>query len=101
MAEGQAPPGGREDAQKRFLRALDELAKSVRGNAEATELKAQHFEVLLAHIAHPEDGLIKAIDDNSAEFCALTQEIRGLRKDLRDAARAGGLRGVFDRLLGS
>lgn len=101
MADAQPrPQPDPAEAQRRFLRALDDLAKAVRSNAEASELKAQHFEALLGHIAHPQNGLIKAIDENSDEFVALTEEIRGLRKDLRDAARAGGIRGVFGRLLG-
>lgn len=100
MPESQERPQDPAEVQKKFLRALDELAKAVRGNAEATEDKAEQFEQLITHISHPDSGLIRTLDDCSAEFSALTQEIRALRKDLRDAARAGGLRNVFDRLIG-
>lgn len=52
---------------------------------KAFEQSSQVNEALLAQIAHPEDGLIASLDE-------LTDEIRGLREDLRAFARAGGVR---------
>jgi len=81
------PKGGQQVAQKkleRFVKAFEESSDSVATLKEAI--------LTLAGILDDEkDGLITAMLE-------MTDEIRGLRQDLRTAAKAQGLGNLFDLL---
>jgi len=88
--EGPAPQAGAgpKNAAKieRFVRAF-----------ESTSVEISN---LIEVLTHKEDGLIAAMDDLSGEIGSLAEEIRGLRLDMRAAAKARGLGSVFDLLRG-
>lgn len=83
------PPPGKVAADKkleRFVKAFEASAKSGAGLEEA-------ISDLAGIIDDEKTGLIFVMS-------VLVDEIRGLRKDLRTAAQAGGLKGIFDILQG-
>lgn len=85
----QPPPPGKIAAQKkleRFVRAFD-LASDNQGKL------GEAIGDLAGIIDDETTGLISVL-------AVLVDEIRGLRKDLRQAAQAGGLSGIFDILRG-
>lgn len=85
---GAPPPQqGKQVAQKkleRFVKAFEESSDSVVGLRES-------LETLAGVIDDKDDGLITVIIN-------MTEAIQGLREDLRAAAKAGGLGGLFDIL---
>lgn len=87
--------------QKRPNPQLERWLKAFERSAAASETLANAIEGLLQIVAHPKDGLIKTFDDLGADIDTLTQEVRGLRKDLRASAKARGLSNIFELLGGS
>jgi hypothetical protein len=88
MPDETVPPG-KEVADKkieRFVQAFEESSKSGSDLAKA-------IEDLAGIVDDEKTGLITVM-------AVLVDEIRGLRKDLRASARAGGLKDVFDALRG-
>ncbi len=86
--------------QKRPNPQLERWLKAFDRSAAASEALAQAIEGLVTLIAHPKDGLIKTFDDLGGDIAELMNEVRGLRKDLRAAAKTRGLANVFDLLGG-
>jgi hypothetical protein len=86
--------------QKRPNPQLERWLKAFERSAAASEVLAQAIEGLVTLIAHPKDGLIKTFDDLGSDMAELTTEIRGLRKDMRAAAKTRGLANVFELLGG-
>lgn len=85
----QPPNPGKVAAQKkleRFVKTFELTAENQAGLAEA-------IGDLAGIIDDEKTGLITVM-------ATLIDEIRGLRKDLRQAAQAGGLSGIFDILRG-
>lgn len=85
----QPPNPGKVAAQKkleRFIKVFDLTAENQAALAEA-------LGDLAGIIDDEKTGLITVM-------AALIDEIRGLRKDLRQAAQAGGLGNLFDMLRG-
>ncbi len=75
-----------EDARRRFLKMFEVLGKSAMDSAEWAE-------TLVAVVGNNDEGLVAAVAD-------LQGEIRGLREDFRAAAKAGGVRALFEVLGG-
>jgi len=85
----QEPPSSKGVAQKkieRFVKAFEESSESGVALAEA-------LGDLAGIIDDEKTGLITVM-------ATLIDEIRGLRQDLRQAAKAGGLSNIFDMLRG-
>lgn len=77
------PEEGKERFRK-FLKIFEDLSKTAKDQADFAQ-------VLSEAIGNRDEGLVAAVAD-------LTEEINGLRKDLRIAARAEGLGQIFPAL---
>lgn len=84
------PEEGKERFKK-FLKVFEDVGKS---SKESAKLAAD----LLESIGNDEIGLTAAIADLTEEVHGMTGEMRELRKDLRTAAKAGGLHALFSAL---
>jgi hypothetical protein len=67
--------------RRRFEKFVGVFEQAARAGDKSAEITA----ALHAAIAHPDNGLIAALDD-------LLEEIQGLRQDIRDLARVGGIK---------
>lgn len=82
----QEPSPQQRKRFERFVKAFEESSKHSRASAEATR-------ELLEGLCGEEDSLAAAIDE-------LIDEVRGLRADLRDLAKANGLGSILGILRG-
>lgn len=86
MTEPTSP--GKADANRR----VEKFAKAFTDAAAAGENVVKVVAEFMDVINHEQDGLISAIDD-------LSDEIRGLREDLRAMAKERGLGDILGRLI--
>lgn len=89
--EAQPPPPGpgKVVANKK----LEQFVRAFEKSSESSASLVEAIEDLAGIIDDDKTGLITVM-------AVLVDEIRGLRKDLRTAAQAGGLSGIFDILKG-
>lgn len=87
------PEENRESELAAARQRFEGFVQKLEAYAAGAEKNAKVMDDLWRAISHQPDGLISAVDD-------LADEIRGLREDLRVAAKGAGIAGiVFARLV--
>jgi len=89
----EPPPGPTPAGKIVANKKLEQFVKAFEKSSESGANLAEAIEDLAGIIDDDKTGLIFVMS-------VLVDEIRGLRKDLRTAAQAGGLSGIFDILKG-